>query len=217
MNDQQIYIEIPNDTTKSTQTKVNKHLMELKNKKLLTKQQYDNLYCSAAITPQFYGLIKLHKEGNSIRPIVAFTSSPTYSISQHLSKLLTPFSNLAEQKLKNTQEVKEYLRDLAIPESDVIVSFDVKALFTSVPTDEAIDYIDTVLSNNSAMLQSSTKLKKNDILDLLKLCTESTSFSFNGKYYKQVHGTPMGSSVSVVIAELFMQHIEERIFENPPC
>ncbi|PFX14389.1 Beta-galactosidase, partial [Stylophora pistillata] len=33
---------------------------------------------------------------------------------------------------------------------------------------------------------------------------------YNGKHYKQLHGTAMGSPVSVVIAEIVMQNIEER-------
>ena len=38
----------------------------------------------------------------------------------------------------------------------------------------------------------------------------STYFQYNGKHYKQLHGTAMGSLVSVVVAEIVMQNIEER-------
>ena len=38
----------------------------------------------------------------------------------------------------------------------------------------------------------------------------STYFHYNGKHYKQLHGTAMGSPVSVVVAEIFMQNIEEQ-------
>ncbi|PFX13472.1 hypothetical protein AWC38_SpisGene22439 [Stylophora pistillata] len=49
-----------------------------------------------------------------------------------------------------------------------------------------------------------------DIMDLLNICLTSTYFQYNGKHYKQLHGTAMGSPVSVVIAEIVMQNIEER-------
>ena len=39
---------------------------------------------------------------------------------------------------------------------------------------------------------------------------ESTFFQYNGRHYKQLHGTAMGSPVSVVVAEIVMQHIEKR-------
>ena len=37
-----------------------------------------------------------------------------------------------------------------------------------------------------------------------------TYFQYNGKHYKQLHGTAMGSPVSVVVAEIVMQHVEDR-------
>ena len=47
-------------------------------------------------------------------------------------------------------------------------------------------------------------------MDLLNLCLTSINFQYNGKHYKQLHGTAMGSPVSVVVAEIVMQHVEER-------
>ena len=45
-------------------------------------------------------------------------------------------------------------------------------------------------------------------MDLLNLCLTSTFFQYNGKHCKQLHGTAMGSPVSVAVAE--MQNIEEQ-------
>ena len=36
------------------------------------------------------------------------------------------------------------------------------------------------------------------------------SFQYNGKHYKQLHGTAMRSPVSVVVAEIVMQNIGEQ-------
>ena len=47
-------------------------------------------------------------------------------------------------------------------------------------------------------------------MDLLHLCLTSTYFQYNGKHYKQLHGTALGSPVSVVVAEIVMQIIEEQ-------
>ena len=52
-------------------------------------------------------------------------------------------------------------------------------------------------------------LPTDDIMDLLNLCLTSTNFQYNGKHYKQLHGTAMGSPVSVVVAEIVMQNIDE--------
>ena len=47
-------------------------------------------------------------------------------------------------------------------------------------------------------------------MDILNLCLTSAYFQYNGKYYKHLGGTAMGSPVSVVVAEIVMQNIEEQ-------
>ena len=47
-------------------------------------------------------------------------------------------------------------------------------------------------------------------MDLLNLCLTSIYFQYYEKHYKQLHGTAMGSPVSVVVAEIVMQHVEQR-------
>ena len=47
-------------------------------------------------------------------------------------------------------------------------------------------------------------------MDLLNLCLTSTYFQSNSKHHKQVHGTAMCSLLSVVVAEIVMQNIEEQ-------
>ena len=47
-------------------------------------------------------------------------------------------------------------------------------------------------------------------MDLLHLCLTSTYFQYNGKHYTQLHRNAMGSPVSVVLAEIVMQNIEEQ-------
>ena len=47
-------------------------------------------------------------------------------------------------------------------------------------------------------------------MDLLHLCLTSTYFQYNGKHYKQQHETATGSPVSIAVAEIVMQNIEEQ-------
>ena len=53
-----------------------------------------------------------------------------------------------------------------------------------------------------------------DIMILLRLCLNTTYFQVNGKFYKQKQGTAMGSPVSVVIANLFMEELEQKSLET---
>ena len=47
-------------------------------------------------------------------------------------------------------------------------------------------------------------------MNLLNLGLTSTYLQYNGKHYKQLHGTAMGSPASVVVAEIVMQNIAEQ-------
>ena len=85
------------------------------------------------------------------------------------------------------------------------MSFDVKSLFTSIPLQLALQCTETAILQSTDPLPLPTE----DIMDLLNLCLMSTYFQYNGKHYKQLHGTAMGSPVSVVVAEIVMQNIEE--------
>ena len=53
-------------------------------------------------------------------------------------------------------------------------------------------------------------LSVDDIYDLLNLCLDATYLMCQGKIYHQVHGTAMGSPVSVVVANLVMEEIKQK-------
>ena len=86
-----------------------------------------------------------------------------------------------------------------------VTDSDWQSLFTSIPLQLALQYTETAIRQSTATLPLPTE----DIMDLLNLCLTSTYFQYNGKHYKQFHGTAMGSPVSVVVAEIVMQNIEE--------
>ena len=54
------------------------------------------------------------------------------------------------------------------------------------------------------MLSQLTSLSSDDVLTLIDICFKGAVFQQNNVIYKQEHGTPMGSPVSVVLAELSM-------------
>ena len=53
-----------------------------------------------------------------------------------------------------------------------------------------------------------TPLSPERITELLQLCLKSTYFSYNGEFYEQRQGAAMGSPVSAVVANLYMEFFE---------
>ena len=140
-----------------------------------------------------------------MRPIVSFCVSPTYQLSKYLTTILQPLTDKSRRKLQSTEDFINATKTVQIPDDYKLVSFDVKSLFTSIPLQLALQCTETAILQSTDPLPLPTE----DIMDLLNLCLTSTYFQYNGKHYKQLHGTAMGSPVSVVVAEIVMQNIGE--------
>ena len=66
-----------------------------------------------------------------------------------------------------------------------------------------------MLSNNNTDL-----LIANELLTLINLCLEQNYFTFNNNFFVQKDGLPMGSPLSPLLAELFMDSFECNLFSN---
>ena len=124
-----------------------------------------------------------------------------------------PSTDKAPQKLKNNSEAKEKLSSFIIPDSRILVSFDVKALFTSIPMKFAIDCVKSFIEKNNE-IWTTTRFGTKELMEIIKLSFKANFFKYGGHVYKQIKGTPMGSPSSVVIAEIVVQNIEKSIFQS---
>ena len=83
------------------------------------------------------------------------------------------------------------------------------ALFTSVPIDPALNIIKDLLDKDTT-LKERTVMEVGDIILLLEFCLKNTYFSFQGQFYEQVEGAAMGSPVSPIVANLYMEYLEQK-------
>ena len=96
-----------------------------------------------------------------------------------------------------------------------MMSYDVKALFTFVPTTKAVTIIKQLLEQDQE-LQQRTSLSIGNILSLLEFCISSTHFSFQGKFYEQLKGAAMGSPLSPMVANLYMGGFQVEAIRSAP-
>ena len=94
-----------------------------------------------------------------------------------------------------------------------MVSFDVEALYTSIPIDRALIAVKDKLESDEGWC-GKTALSITQIVELLELCLRSTYFTFRDKYYRLMDGVAMGSPVSSVVANLFMERFEEGALQD---
>ena len=95
------------------------------------------------------------------------------------------------------------------------MSYDVKALFTSVPIQPALNIIEKLLEEDPE-LQQRTSMTVKHMTCLLEFCLRSTYFTFQNKYYEQVEGTVMDSSISPIVANVYMETFEVRAINTSP-
>ena len=166
----------------------------------------------------FYGAVKVHKPDFPLRPIVSAIGSATYSVSKLVTSILATYAMQLPSYILNTARIIVEVRGVEIAEDEIMISVDVKSLFTSVPTMDALAAIREILEADKD-LKSRTGMTTGSILDLVKLCM-ITNFQFRGNHYELTDGLAMGAPSSPVIANLYMGKLEEkaipsRSFEGP--
>ena len=119
----------------------------------------------------------------------------------------------SQHHLKNTQHFIQKIQQVTLEPGEVISSYDVKALFTSVPVDPAINIVKQRLTQDLSLPQR-TQMSIPQTVTLLEFCLKNTYFLFQGKYYEQVHGAAMGSPISPLIASLFMEEFEAKALQS---
>lgn len=88
-----------------------------------------------------------------------------------------------------------------------MVSFDVESLFTNVPITDCLEVLRKRLQQNNI---------PTGYVTLLRHCLESNFFVYRSQYYLQIDGVAMGSPVAPLIANLWMEYIEDRALSSGP-
>ena len=59
-------------------------------------------------------------------------------------------------------------------------------------------------------------MEVSDIILLLEFCFSNTYFSFQDQFNGQVEGAAMGSPVSPIVANLYMEYLEQKTVSTAP-
>ena len=125
-----------------------------------------------------------------------------------LATILSPLIGHTNSFIKNSAHFVEELRKWRLDE-DLMVSFDVKSLFTNVPIDDVLIILMERLQDDET-LGDRTTMDPSCICYLTELCLCSTYFAFQGQIFKQLKGTAMGSPLSSVVANILWKIMKPR-------
>ena len=87
---QPAYKTIPRDPTNKIKAQLITKLRRIKRENNLDEGMYKAMYPTGCVPPKFYGLPKIHKTGNPLRPIISSRGSVTYGVAKVISKVFKP-------------------------------------------------------------------------------------------------------------------------------
>ena len=91
----------------------------------------------------------------------------------------------------------------------IMCSFDVENLYTNVPVNEAINItLDYMYKPNKLI---NVPFNRSQMKKLLDLSVCDAPFRFQNKLFKQVDGVAMGNPLAPVLADLWLQKIEQKL------
>ena len=201
---QEGYKIIPADPTNRQKNKLIQILKNIKAEDGMNEDTYKKMYPIGTGISKFYGLPKIYKAGVPLRAIVSSRGSIAYGTAKELARILKPLAGKSLYNVQNTKDFVQQLKNINLQPQECIISYDIKAIFTSVPIEPAIKIIKQHLEGDQE-LQQRTSITVKHIICLLKFCLKNAYFIFQGRFYEQIEGAAMVSPISPIIANLYME------------
>ncbi|XP_068728938.1 uncharacterized protein [Montipora capricornis] len=146
-----------------------------------------------------------------MRPILSATGTYNFNLAKWLEEKLKPLS-VNEYTITDVFDFADEIRSSSMNEEDILVSYDVTALFTNVPLSETIDIlVDKAFTNDWFNQTYDLNLEKEELTQLLEVATTNQLFQFDGQLYEQTDGVAMGSPLGPLMANVFMCHLEDKL------
>ncbi|KER24710.1 hypothetical protein T265_07706 [Opisthorchis viverrini] len=186
---------------------------------------------------KLYGLPKIHKLDVPGRPIVDGLGSPPHELARFLAGILKPLIGKSSNYIKNsldfankllkplTGKSSNYIKNLldfankavgvTVEPDDILVSFDVKSLYTNVRKGDSLEIAKRLLLADTT-LPERTQLTVDEIVEGIKACLNLTHFVFDSVACTQEQSIAMGSRISPVWANIFVEEFEQRALAGFP-
>ena len=211
LSDHNHYEYLEEDPTQNYNNQIYQVLQQAVNLEIIDDKMKKTLYNKTPRIPNLYMLPKIHKTGNPGRPIVNGIGSITEKISAYVDQEIRHLVPRIPIYLKDTTHLFNILLGKQLAPGDILVTIDVKSLYTNIPHTEGIQAL------NRTMEETNTHpMKKLLICRLANLVLTKNYFECNKKLYKQTRGTSMGTRMAPSYENIFMKYIELQLIETSP-
>ena len=208
LSDKNFYKKLTHNPTSEHAALVDNAIDNLKHRGALDEKTAKKLKTDNPKTPKLYFLPKIHKPNNPGRPVVSSIGCHTEKISHYVDHHLQPLNKALPSYVQDTTDFLKKLDNLPeeLPENAILVTMDVRSLYTNVPNQEGIEAVKSYLR---ARAKPSDRFLSQVISTFLSLILTLNNFVFNDDNFVQVNGASMGTKCAPTYASLFMGRFEE--------
>ena len=205
LGDTNFYKRLSNDPTKMYTERINKAIETFKDEGLITNNVSNGLQVNEPKTSKFNLNPKIHKENNPGRPVINSVDCHSAKISKYVDHHLQPEVCKLKSYTKDSTDTIKKISAIGndIQEDDILVTMDVRSLYTNIPNEEGIQAVRETLN------ASPSRLPTRVITTFLTLILTLNNFIFNGIHYLQIKGCAMGTKCAPTYANIFMGKFEE--------
>ena len=155
---------------------------------------------------RFYLLPKIHKKNYPGRPVVASTNCHTTKISKYVDRYIQPIAQQVRSYIRDTTDLLKKIKTIGkMPENTLLVTFDVRSLYTNICHEEGL------LALKNALNKRTNKEPTTDVLlTMMRHVLTLNCFTFNGNSYLQTRGFAMDTVAAPSYAVIYMAEFEEK-------
>ena len=107
--------------------------------------------------------------------------------------------------IKDTNHFIIKVRNFSVPVNSILVTMNVRSLYTSIPNNEGIA---TIKKRYNSYIHKTIPIKI--IITFPALILTLNNFVFNSKFYLQIKGCAMGTICAPAYANIFMAEFEQK-------
>ena len=116
---------------------------------MITEKIAKGLQVEQPDMPKFYTRPKIHKTGNPGSPVVSSVNCHTYTIPKYVDFHLQPIVKNIPSYVRDTTDFLQKLDKVKnIPNDCLLVTLDVKSLYTNIPNNEGIKAVREAYDNH---------------------------------------------------------------------
>ena len=117
----------------------------------MEEKLYNTKYPTGCTPPKFYGFPKLQKTGTPLDLLYQARAQSLYGVAKVLAKILRLLVGKSPHHIQSNEDFVNKISKVTLLPGECLCSYDVSALFTSVPIDPALRILKELLEQDTSL------------------------------------------------------------------